>query len=254
MKKLFLLLLLSCFSFSLVAQEKKEDYTILLTGASFADSGNGWFELGCKRLNAKAINRAVGGESIAITANKMFEGVLYSFEELDEIEALVIMHVHDRDVYDESELKEKYTDYVMPFKYANYATAYDYVIKRYITECYNLKFDNKSKYYNTPSGKPVIIVLCTHWHDSRTVFNQSVRRLAEKWGLPLVEFDKNIGFSKDQLHPVTGEQNSLIYSKDKQESNGVAYGWHPQRGQDKYIQQRMAAIFVDVMQRILPLK
>ncbi len=47
-------------------------------------------------------------------------------------------------------------------------------------------------------GKPASIVLCTHWHDSRPIFNTSVRKLAEKWGFPVVEFDRYIGFSKNQ--------------------------------------------------------
>lgn len=47
---------------------------------------------------------------------------------------------------------------------------------------------------------------------------------------------------------------SLLHAQDTQTIEGVAYGWHPQRGQDKYIQQRMAAIFTDTMRRILPAK
>lgn len=253
MRKLFLLVLVF-LPFSVFAQEGKEKYAILLTGASFASPGNGWFEIGCRALNAKPLNKAVGGESIAITANKMAEGSLYTAEEMDEMDALVIMHVHDKDVYDESELEEDYTDYITPFKYASYAAAYDYVIKRYIAECYNLRYNRDSKYYDTAYGKPAIIVLCTHWHDARTIFNATVRKLASKWGLPLVEFDKNIGFSKNEPHPVNKEQYSLLYALDKKETDGVLYGWHPQQGQDKYIQRRMAAIFADTMQRILPLK
>jgi hypothetical protein len=253
MKKLVLLLLLCC-PLCIFAQESRKDYTILLTGASFAAPNNGWFELGCRYLNADPVNRAVNGQSIAVTANNMANGTLYSAEELDEIDAFVIMQVHDRDVADETNLKAKYTDYVVPFPYATYAEAYDYVIKRYITECYNLKFNDKSKYYNTPYGKPVIIVFCTHWHDVRTVFNQAIRKLAAKWGFPVVEFDKNVGFSMNTLHPVTGGQYSLLYARDKEVINGIDYGWHPQEGQDKYIQQRMAAIFADVMKKILPLK
>ena len=84
--------------------------------------------------------------------------------------------------------------------------------------------------------------------------NAAIRRLAARWGLPLVEFDRNIGFSKDTPNPATGTQQSLLHAQDTQTIEGVAYGWHPQRGQDKYIQQRMAAIFTDTMRRILPAK
>lgn len=151
-------------------------------------------------------------------------------------------------------LKEKYTDYTTPFDRSNYAAAFDYVIKRYQSECYALKDDPKSKYYGTKSGKPAVIVLCTDWHDARTTYNAAIRRLAARWGLPLVEFDRNIGFSKDTPNPATGTQQSLLHAQDTQTIEGVAYGWHPQRGQDKYIQQRMAAIFTDTMRRILPAK
>ena len=102
------------------------------------------------------------------------------------------------------------------------------------------------------SGKPALIVLCTHWHDARTAYNESVRKLAAKWGLPLVEFDANIGFSRHMPHPVTGGQISLIYADDTQVVNGVRVGWHPLRGKDQYIQRKMAAIFAARMSQLLP--
>ena len=184
----------------------------------------------------------------------MADVTLYSKKELEEIDALVIMQVHNKDVYEELQLKDKYTNYEVPFDRSNYAAAYDYVIKRYITECYELRNDTASKYYNTPYGKPAIIVLCTHWHDCRTVYNASIRKLAAKWGLPLIEFDKYIGFSKNVLHPVTQKPFSQLYSTDIQVTEGIAYGHHPIRGEHSYMQQRMAAIFVDSMNKILPIK
>ncbi len=252
MKKAILFLFIIA-SVSVSSQEKasSKSYNILLTGASFASPGNGWFELGCKSLGVNAINRAIGGEAIANTANRMINGTLYSKEELENIDAMVIMQVHNKDVIDETQLKENYTDYEVPFKKTNYAAAFDYVIKRYLTECYQLKDDSTSKYFSTKCGKPAVIVLCTHWHDSRETYNKTIRQLAEKWGLPLVEFDKYIGFSKNQKHPVTKEEISLIYAKDTQKSGGEIYGWHPLRGEDSYIQQRMGAIYADLMRRIL---
>ncbi|HCO66971.1 MAG TPA: DUF5040 domain-containing protein [Dysgonomonas sp.] len=229
-------------------------YNILLTGASFASPDNKWFEMGCRYLNAKAINRAVGGEAIADTANRMIDGTLYTQEELEDIDALVIMQVHDRDVYGDSQILSHFKDYEPPFTRDNYAAAYDYVIKRYTSECYELKDNPDSKYYGTQAGKPVIIILCTHWHDARAAYNNSIRKLAKKWGLPLVEFDKYIGFSKENVHPVTNEQYSLLYSKDSQTIDGVKYGFHPIRGEDSYIQQRMAAIFACLMNKVLPVK
>ena len=76
-------------------------------------------------------------------------GTLYSTEELEDIDVLVIMQVHNRDVFDESQLKEDYNDYETPLDKANYAAAFDYVIKRYYADCYNLKFNKNSKYYNS---------------------------------------------------------------------------------------------------------
>ena len=70
----------------------------------------------------------------------------------------------------------------------------------------------------------------------------------------MVEFDKYIGFSKNAVHPVTGEQISLLFADDKQEIGGEAFGWHPENGKDKYIQQRMGAIFADTMRKIFPVK
>ena len=254
MKKLLTLLLALPLAWGHATAQENAKYTILLTGASFASPQNGWFEIGCRQLDARALNRAIGGESIADTANRMAEGTLWNAGELDEMDALVIMQVHNRDVSAMGGLKEKYTDYTTPFDRSNYAAAFDYVIKRYQSECYALKDDPKSKYYGTKSGKPAVIVLCPDGHDARTTYNAAIRRLAARWGLPLVEFDRNIGFSKDTPNPATGTQQSLLHAQDTQTIEGVAYGWHPQRGQDKYIQQRMAAIFTDTMRRILPAK
>lgn len=69
MKKTFLtVLLFYIFTGIAVAQNlsKTTEYKILLTGASFASPQNGWFEIGCRKLNAEAINRAIGGEAIII--------------------------------------------------------------------------------------------------------------------------------------------------------------------------------------------
>ena len=249
MKYILLILINFCF-FVCNAQE----YKVLLTGASFASYRNGWFEIGCKHLNAFPINRAVDGHSIVNTANQMNEGTLYTSEELDSISAFVIMHVHNRDVFDETQLLDDYKAYTTPFTRDNYAISYDYVIKKYIDDCFQLRNNPKSCYYGTELGKPAIIVLCTDWHDARETYNSSIRKLAVKWGLPLIEFDKEIGFSKNMLHPVTKKTFSLFYSKDSQMINGVKYGWHPRRGASEYIQQRMAAIFVQKMKEVLPIK
>ena len=144
MKKLLLFTIL-LGALNIYAQSpEKNKYTILLTGASFASSNNGWFELACKKLDATPINKAIAGEAIANTANKMAADTLYTRQQLEDIDAFVIMHVHDKDVASENGLKENYKDYRTPFDRSNYAAAYDYVIKHYITDCYNLKFDKNN--------------------------------------------------------------------------------------------------------------
>jgi len=249
------LILSACCEVSKETKTNKEipndKYTILLTGASFASPNNKWFEMGCRVLDAIPLNRAVGGESIAHTANKMAEGTFYTASEFDSIDVFVIMHVHERDVFSEKNLKENYLDYQLPLDASDYAVCYDYVIRKYIADCYNQKDNPQSRYYGSHYGKPASIVLCTHWNDSRPVFNSSVRLLANKWGLPVVEFDRYIGFSKNQTHPVTGKQISLIFTGDSIETHGEVYGWHPFSGEESYIQRRMAAIFSDEMRRIL---
>lgn len=182
MKRIYIIiLLLYCWVSFLPAQDicspvregylsmsdEKKKLTVLLSGASFASVDNGWFELGCEALRAKGINRAIGGEAIADVANRMSRGDLYSREELDEVDVFVIMQVHNRDVYAPNELKKDYHEYALPFTRGNYAAAFDYVIKKYISDCYQLQFDKGSKYYGVKGGKPAVILLCTHWHDAR---------------------------------------------------------------------------------------
>lgn len=242
----------SIFVSSLYSQEVVPKYNILISGASFATENNGWFEIGCETIGANPINRAIGGESIAKAANRMVNGELYSMEELENIDVFVIMQVHEADVFDETQLLDNYEDYQTPLDLSNYAIAFDYVVKKYLSDCYNLKNNLKSKYFGSKAGKPARIILCTHWHDARIRYNKSVRKLAEKWGFALVEFDKNIGFSMNQLHPVTKEQVSLIYSDDEQIIRGEKFGWHPEKGRDKYIQQKMANIFAAKLREILP--
>ena len=63
------------------------------------------------------------------------------------------MQVHEKDVYNEANLKENYKDYKTPFDASDYAVCYDYVIKRYISDCYNQKF-NPMYLSNSTTGNP----------------------------------------------------------------------------------------------------
>jgi len=245
MKKIYIFLLGLICSFSVFSAESK--YHFMLTGASFAVPENGWFELSCKAFDAEAINKSVSGEAIYHTANRMATNTFYSTAELERTDAFIIMQVHNQNVADDTWLKEDYTQYTIPT--TNYAVAYDYVIKKYKDDCYKLKDDPTSKYYGTANGKPAVIVLCTHWHDARTTYNSAIRVLAQKWNLPLVEWDTNIGFTKDVLE--NGVQPSLQYAKDTEVINGVTYAWHPLRGQEQPIQKKLSAVFNAAMEQIV---
>lgn len=231
-------------SFAETTGQGKEKLTFLLTGASFSVPENGWFEIGCEDLGAEAINKAVSGEAIYHTARRMNQGTFYTTEELDKTDVFVIGHVHNQNVANEQWLKENWEDYTNIASTTDYSVAYDYVIKRYIADCKALKDNPESKYYGTEEGKPVKIMFCTHWHDSRTTYNPAIRKLADKWGFPLVKFDDNIGFSRLDADS-SGEQPSLKFAHDTETINGVKYGWHPLRGSNSYIQRRMAQIFVE---------
>lgn len=245
----FILTLIFLFSIShAIAQENKP--TMMITGASFAVKENGWFEISCDAFRANAINKAISGSSIKDAAKAMLKGNLYTTAELEATDAFVVMHVHNQEVANTSKLKEDYTQYTEDEINADYSVAYDYLIKKYMSDCENLKNSPTSKYYQTEAGKPATIILCTHWHDSRTLYNSQIRTLASKWNLPLVKWDDNIGFTKDILDE-DGKQASLKYSGDTESMSGVTYGWHPLRGKNQYIQQKMAEIFVIEMQNIL---
>ncbi len=214
---------------------------ILITGASFAYDGNSWFSKVCKSLGVKGYNKAVSGESIKNTAIKMFNDALYSKAEFEDFDTLLIMHVHNEDVCDETDLQADYTEVSTSMSYSQ---AYDYVLKRYAAECYAAKDNENSRWYGTENGKPFKVVCMTHWHDARTIFNQSIRKLVNKWGIGLVELDKEIGFCKDVVHPVTLEQQSVMYAHDTETIDGVVYGWHPSREDGAYIQDRIADVVV----------
>ena len=238
MKKIFAILLaLSLFGCStLESDENITTDSLCIVGASFASSENGWFELACEQLGIRPINKAVSGSNIKDTAKSLKESTLFTLEELDSFTTLVIMHTHNVNVCSNEGVHAPYTQ------------AFDYVIKGYTALCQSLENNPKSKWYGTEGGKPVDILICTHWHDARRTFNLSVRKLDQKWDcVRLCKFDEQIGFTMDKPDPVTGKQISVYYAHpDKNGTEimgGVEYGWHPRRGRNSEIQQRMADIF-----------
>ena len=145
MKRIVLAGILSLFALFSYAQEYQ--YHFLLAGASFAVPENGWFELVCDAFNAEAMNKAVSGDAIKHTASDMFYDRFYTDEELERTDAFIIMHVHNQDVASTTGIKENYEDYTHA-DIQQYNTAYDYVIKRYKADCYNLKNNPNSKLPN----------------------------------------------------------------------------------------------------------
>lgn len=221
-----------------------KDRNILLTGASFAYSGNEWFGYVCKNLNVTGYNKAVSGETMQHTAQKIHDGTLYSQAEFEDFDVLLIFHSHNQAVNNTANIKTDYNDYTFPI--TDRSAQWDYVLKKYAADCYAARLNPNSRWYGTKYGKPYMVVVCTHWHDARTVFNDSIRELQKKWGFILCEFDTRIGFSKNQVHPVTGEQVSILHcdnpSGDTEVINGVTYGWHPTRDKGAWIQHQMASI------------
>lgn len=242
-----------------------ENKNIILAGASYAYNGNGWFELACEANGWTGLNKAVSGSTIMDTANALYKGTLYTNDELSDSDAFVIMQVHNVVVSDNEGILETPGDYEIA--YANGlnlegmsdSQCYDYCIKKYMAE-------------RTAIDKPTRIVLTTSWHDGRVIYNDSVRELAEKWGFNLVEFDKHIGFSRNQKNPTYKDvdnnilHQSVFYANypsdstapgrytnvshggvirrmDTQVQGGEVMGHHPARGRDKEIQKRMASIF-----------
>ena len=238
MKRIFILLftLLCCCCNTEEQQSQITTDSLCIVGASFAYHENCWFELACEKMGLKPINKAISGTNIKDTAQSMRENSLFTLDELDSFATFAIMHTHNYNVYDGVGVHTPYVE------------AYDYVIKQYSALCQALEFNPDSKWFGIAGGKPVDILICTHWHDARTNFNESVRKLDEKWeSVRLCKFDEQICFTKDKPDPQTGVQISVYYAHPDQNATeimgGIEYGWHPKRGRDSEIQQRMADIF-----------
>lgn len=251
---------------------------IVLSGASFAYNANGWFELMCSKLGVTGLNKAISGTRINQLATAIYNKTFVTDEEIKQIGLLMIMHVHNYDVYT---LPQKYIDFTwkdyedepgsdniitngMGSTDIAYAKSYDYVIKKWFQLNKDLK-DADGVYKGTTFGRNPKIVFCTHWHDGRKKFNEAIRKLSNKWGIPLVRFDDNIGMSCEamtqniqaddgtKLRDIVqfalqsnegGKKPTVINGKDYNTEviDGVILPWHQDRGQDKEIQKRMAFV------------
>lgn len=224
---------------------------VLLSGASISQY-NGYFEYAMEELGLSYKNISEAGTNIfRLCFNLYSEGRNYN-----DVDILITSHIHNFDVYSLPKHLENYTpldyenddvlgDYIKTDKHYTgnlapiegvytsdelYAIGYDYVIKKWNELCYNLK---GTEGYDSVLGKPCQIILYTYWHDARTIFNTAIRKLANKWGLPLIKDDENIGFSKDKPHPIAKKQYSLLHcdgypwGQKSEYIDGIEYGLHP---------------------------
>ena len=225
--------------------EPHSDSIVVATmGASLMFPQNGWVEKACADLGLVCLNKAVSGALPIDFARKLWKGTYATEEELASIDVMLIQFANNVNVYAADSLRfptadeytASYTDTTEePFAEYKRAQQMDYILKKWTEIC--LKHN-----------KPANIILVTHWHDARTIYGASVRKLAQRWDADLCELDKNIGFTKDVPLP-DGRQHSLLYAIDTETIDSIEYGWHPLRGTDgEYIQSVMANILKDKLQ------
>lgn len=234
---------------------------VIAMGASLMYSGNGWVEKGCSLIDAIPYNKAKSGEMPPYFAKLIYDGNFCTDEEFEMSDVLAIQFSNAGNVYleDNSMSVEEYealldTSSSNPFSKLSYAQCLDYILKKWQKRCYEQKDNENSKWYGTKFGKPCSLLFVTHWHDARTSYNESIRRVAEKWGGSVCEFDKKIGFSKGQ--PLyDGTQMSVAYAVDTEIIGDITFGWHPLRDTNgQYIQKKMANIFANSLKELFSLR
>ena len=247
--------------------------TLLVSGTSFSYDGNGWVEILCDKLGVVRENKSFSGERINNLSARILNGTFFSQTLLNNTDALVIMHTHNKDVFTLTDLtingnlitKDQFKAYSAADYEAlswgvltdtnagfngldgEFAAVWDYVLKKIQTIYYAERLNPLSVYYETKWGKPYNLILTTNWHDGRVTFNKSIRKLSEKWGIPLIKFDTNVGFSRFKKH-ISGVQHSLLYAQyvggviNTETIDGELFAWHYERGQDKPLPKRLAMI------------
>lgn len=229
--------------------------TVATMGASLMYNGNGWVEKGCEIISAACINKAVSGERPPYYANLLYNEAYCTDEQFENIDVLAIQFSNAGNVYiEDNHLSiEEYEDMIdtglsNPFNALSDAQCLDYILKKWQKKCYTQKNNANSQWYGTQFGKPCNFLFVTHWHDARISYNESIRKVASKWGGGVCEFDTRIGFSRNQ--PMyDGTQVSVTYAVDTEIIGNVVYGWHPLRNADgqKHIQKKMANIFAQAL-------
>ncbi len=218
--------------------DPNDKIVVATMGASLMYYENGWVEQACKELGYECFNKAVSGETTLHFAQKIWRNEYAADDELDMIDVVLIQFANCHDVYGDSttfyQTADEYTkNYTVqtdkPFYEYSHAQRIDYILKKWQQLC-------------EQRHKPMHVIFVTHWHDGRVTYNESVRKLAQRWNTGVCEIDKNIGFTK--YHPLPdGTQPSVLYATDTEFIDDIEYGWHPLRGDEgKDIQGRMADI------------
>lgn len=256
-----------------------EGKKILLVGASFAEEANGWDKLVQDITGIEVVNKAHGGYFIANNvATDMIDadsskphGSLFwdgSRDTFYDYGAIIIFHSHNYDVLlNENDYKARDVQYYKAHpslvngsksNAASYPPAFDYVLKQLkewsreydtATESVSSNYVEKTRTKNTPQ-----ILLCSHWHPGRKTYNESSRKLAERFGIAYCALDEFLGFTADDsIHdtlPVDGisagtkaegdYNRSVLHAQVTSVQNGkwfgrteviddIVWGWHPQR-------------------------
>jgi len=233
---------------------------ILLTGASFASSNNGWDKILQDITGIEVINKAIEGTHInSYTTARLLNansaqphGSLFMKDGkdiFDDIGAVIIMYTHNYNVLLDEEAymrrtpswyKENYTNNngtavnKQSGEVIDYASAWDYFIKQL-------------KEWNSD----IQILICSHWLPSRTTYNESSRMLALRHDVAYCALDKMLGFTADEfVRTITGidgrteptEDNynrSVLHSQfvavtalgipigKTERIGGITWGWHP---------------------------
>ena len=209
-KALFIIGVLMTFATSCTQQgaPSKDKHIVVATmGASLMSPSNGWVEMACEQLHVTCLNKAVSSRMPWHFAQELYKNEYATQKELAAIDILLIQFANCKDVCGDSEtLHPTADDYTRNytrssdnlFQEYSYAKQVDYILKKWQEIC---------EQYN----KPMHVIFVTHWHDGRVVYNNSVRKLAQRWNADVCELDKYIGFSKDQ--PLSdGSQPSVLYA------------------------------------------
>lgn len=194
---------------------------IMVLGASFASTSNGWDKILQDTTGIEVINKAVGSTNLSShvvprlldASISQPHGSLFMKDNkdiFDDIGAVIIMYTHNQDILlSEAEYKSRdakwYRDNYSQQVSGDIKSSWDYVIKQlkeWSGEHHNIT-DNITvdgiiaSRENDIVDNQLQILICSHWLPSRAIYNESSRKLAERHGLAYCPLDKELGFTKD---------------------------------------------------------